>query len=204
MNDTTDTSEVVAILDTETTGLKAHDRVCEIGIALLNLRTGVYLSDPYARLVNPGMPMPAEATAKNGITDAMLEGAPTLADIWERVLAHVGARDVIAHCADFDRRMIEQSLRAHGLSAPAWRWYCSRDIARRVLPGQPSYRLESLAQAFGLAMGTAHRAKGDVETLSALMLYMRRVMERPWEEWREAVDMAGITGLNTSIASEVK
>ena len=192
-----DTSEVVAILDTETTGLKAHDRVCEIGIALLNLRTGVYLSDPYARLVNPGMPMPAEATAKNGITDAMLEGAPTLADIWERVLAHVGARDVIAHCADFDRRMIEQSLRAHGLSAPAWRWYCSRDIARRVLPGQPSYRLESLAQAFGLEMGTAHRAKGDVETLSALMLHMRRKTEKRWQEWREPFDVLPGTDLNT-------
>lgn len=187
MSSTTD--EIIAILDTETTGLKAHDRVCEIGIALLDLRTGVYLSDPYARLVSPGMPMPAKTIAIHGITDAMLCDAPTLADIWSRVLAHVGARDVIAHCADFDRRMIAQSLRAHGISAPAWRWFCSRDIARRVLPGQPSYRLESLAQAFGLAMGTAHRAKGDVETLSALMLHMRRKTEKEWREWREPFDV---------------
>ena len=188
MSDTTDTSEVVAILDTETTGLKAHDRVCEIGIALLNLRTGVYLSDPYARFVNPGMPMPAETTAIHGITDAMLIDAPTLADIWSRVLAHVKGYDVIAHNADFDRRMITQSLRAHGLSAPAWRWYCSRDIARRVYPGQPSYRLQDLTASLALPRGDAHRAKGDVETLSALMLHMRRKTEKPWEAWREPFD----------------
>ena len=30
-------SEIIAILDTETTGLKSHDRVCEIGIALVDL-----------------------------------------------------------------------------------------------------------------------------------------------------------------------
>ena len=199
-------SEIIAILDTETTGLKSHDRVCEIGIALVDLAHGCYLHEtfPHSRLVNPGIPMPPDVTAIHGITDAMLSDAPTLADIWPRVLAHVSQYDVVAHNADFDRKLIRQSLRAHGIAEPDWRWFCSCNLARRILHGHPSYSLQSLAQSIPLVSGQAHRAKGDVETLSALMLHMRRVMERPWQEWREAVDMAGITGLNTSIASEVK
>lgn len=190
--------EIIALLDTETTGLKPHDRVCEIGIALLDLRTGVYLSDPYARLVNPGMPMPAETVAIHGITDAMLCDAPTLADIWPRVLAHVKGYDVIAHNADFDRRLLRQSLRAHGVAEPPWRWYCSKSIAQRVLPGQPSYRLQDLTASLALSRGDAHRAKGDVETLSALMLHMRRKTEKPWQEWREPFDVLPGTDSNTT------
>ncbi|MQS17932.1 3'-5' exonuclease [Streptomyces kaniharaensis] len=58
----------VAVLDLETTGLGDTARIVEIGVVTTDRRV---LLD---RLVNPGIPMPAEATRHNGITDEMLTG----------------------------------------------------------------------------------------------------------------------------------
>lgn len=180
--------DILAILDTETTGLKAHDRVCEIAIALLNLDTGCLVAPPRSTLIHPGMVMPPDARSVHGITDAMLASAPSLAKVWPYVLEYVGGYPVVAHNAEFDRRLLRQSLRVHGLTEPAWSWHCSKEIARRVIPGLPSYRLQDLADTLPLVRGEAHRALGDVETLCALLLWMRRKCEAPGATWGRSWD----------------
>lgn len=73
-----DDPEVVA-LDLETTGLGDDARVVEIGVVTTDRR--VLMST----LVNPGVPIPAEATRHHGITDAMVTapGVP----VFDQVMA---------------------------------------------------------------------------------------------------------------------
>ena len=87
-----------AILDVETTGLSPTygHRVCEI--ACLRVRAGVELNhfesliDPQ-RLISPG------ALRVNGITPAMLRGAPTFGAVLDHLL-------LVAHNAPLHRRSV--------------------------------------------------------------------------------------------------
>ena len=65
------------ILDTETTGLNAHDEVIQLGI--VDMR-GIVLLDTLVRPTNPIAP---EARAIHGITDEVLAQAPSFSNLYE-------------------------------------------------------------------------------------------------------------------------
>ncbi len=71
--------------DTETTGIQpANDRVIEIAAY-----------DPldgrqFVQLVNPGRPIPAEATAIHHITNEMVAEAPSFAEVADQFTAFCG------------------------------------------------------------------------------------------------------------------
>ena len=187
--------EMVCVLDTETTGLKrGHDgaRVTEIAVAVVNLQTGEILRRA-ASLLSIDVPVPADITRLTGITSEMLRGKPALIDLWPKVVKFVGDFPVVAHNAAFDRGMIEDALgRASVLSSewPRWRWYDSKTLAQRVMPGLPSYSLSGrpgqgpgLRETLKLPRQTAHRALGDVLTTCALLVELRKRAGKPWSEW---------------------
>lgn len=81
-----------AVLDLETTGLGEQDRICEI--ALVMMREGAVV-EAWSSLVNPGIPIPPEATAVHGIADAMVLGAPTIQQLRVEVQARIRKADVL-------------------------------------------------------------------------------------------------------------
>jgi len=83
-------SRPLAIFDLETTGVRiGRDRIIQVGVVRL-LVDGSRAT--YQTLVNPEMPIPAEATAVHGISDADVADAPTLGNVAREIL------DVIAGC----------------------------------------------------------------------------------------------------------
>lgn len=160
----------VALLDTETTGLFANrDRILEIAVLLLEIErdSGLILRvlDRYEGLQDPGRPIPWEAMAVHGITDAMVRGqqidSQRVRDLLE------GAELLVAHNSGFDKGFVAQVLP----EAFQMRWACScRGIPwRSLFPQAPSARLQDLAQTLGVPRGAAHRAMGDVETTLNLL-----------------------------------
>ena len=151
----------VVILDTETTGLSDADRVCEVGMARVDLATGRIIEER-EQLCDPGVPSGARAI--NGIADRDLRGQPRLVAIWPAVRAWIGTRPVLAHNAAFDRKMLARECP----DADTLAWHCTKAWARAALPGVASHKLQDLATHLKLPRGTAHRALGDVRTLAAL------------------------------------
>lgn len=65
----------LVFIDFETTGVRPGlDRVCEVGVARYH---NAELMSSYGSRINPGMPIPAEATAIHGIADSDVRDKPT-------------------------------------------------------------------------------------------------------------------------------
>ncbi|MFF8919026.1 3'-5' exonuclease [Streptomyces sp. NPDC015032] len=103
--------DAYAILDTETTGLTATSRIVEIAITTA---AGEVLLNT---LLNPGEPIPAEATAIHGITDAMVEeGAPTFSEILPRLTEALAGRRVVIYNREYDTGRLLWELHLHHLA----------------------------------------------------------------------------------------
>ena len=99
---------VFVAFDLETTGLEAKTaRIAEIGAVKFDKR------GPIARfsvMVDPGIPMPAEASRVNGITDAMLAGKPTIDEVLPDFVRFIEGAVVVAHNAKFDCSFVDAAL----------------------------------------------------------------------------------------------
>jgi DNA polymerase-3 subunit epsilon len=94
--------------DIETTGLDPKlDRIVEFGAIKFD-RRGIMAR--YSTLVNPEIPMPAEASRVNGISDAMLSGKPVIEETLPHFLKFIQNTVIVAHNAPFDCGFVNESL----------------------------------------------------------------------------------------------
>lgn len=94
------------VLDTETTGVHAEARIVEIGVQRVS---GEVLVDT---LIDPGEPIPAEATAIHGITDAMVAeaGVPAFGEVVDRLAAALAGKRVVIYNRRFDVGRLRHEL----------------------------------------------------------------------------------------------
>jgi len=153
--------------DVETTGLSPEDghRVCEI--ALLRFLRGTVI-DSLVTLVNPLRPIDPGARAVNGISDAMVVGAPPFADLFPRILAFLGDDPLVFHNAPFDLSFLRAEARLAGGAWPGNRVVDTLPMARRT----GRFRSNSLpAICRELGIGSAfHRAEVDAWAAGKLLL----------------------------------
>ena len=156
-------------LDVETTGMnvpRATIASTEIAVVVVHgdaPRRGVLDS-----LVNPGRPIPSRICELTGITDAMVAGAPTFAQVADQVVAALAGRKVfVAHNARFDWGFVGAEVkRARDLPRP--RWPAS---LHRVRAGSPSRRRRAVV--FTWRARRAFRPSEFSETRSIVPLAMR-------------------------------
>lgn len=79
------------IYDTETTGLKSHDRIVQLSAAKMERRDGKYkVTDTLNVYIKPPFPMPEEASSVNHITDEMLEDQPSESEAFVEIKKFFG------------------------------------------------------------------------------------------------------------------
>lgn len=147
------------VLDTETTGkVPGQDKIVELGLVTFgyDLETGAILGvlEVYDGLEDPGMPISAEASAVNGITDEMVAGQAIDDETVERLMT--GVDFVLAHNARFDRGFCEERF-------PVFKnvkWACSHKQVDWSAYGIASSKLEYIASMQGFFY-EAHRADND-------------------------------------------
>jgi DNA polymerase III subunit epsilon len=157
----------IAIVDTETTGLMHEtDKIIELGVVVLEVDPAngdsIDVIDAYQGFEDPGCPIPPEATAINGITDADVAGK-SLDD--ERLRSmFTGVDLVIAHNAGFDRRFVEKRLPLF----ESMRWACSQTQIDWGAEGIGSAKLNYIAFQYGFFY-EAHRAQTDCLALAKVL-----------------------------------
>jgi DNA polymerase III subunit epsilon len=104
----------LAFLDIESTGVDVvKDRIIELAVVVLNPDGS---RKPWLQRFNPGIPIPAEATAVHGITDADVAGEPPFADHARRIWAALRGKDLAGYnLARFDLALLDQEFRRCGL-----------------------------------------------------------------------------------------
>jgi DNA polymerase-3 subunit epsilon len=181
---------LAAIVDTETTGTEyGQDRIVELGLIVFEYdpdtgEVGRILKRLDA-LEDPGMPIPAQATAVHGITDAMVAGQRIDEAGVESVLESVDL--VIAHNASFDRPFLEDRLPPFA----DLRWGCSLKQVDWQALGAGSAKLDYLAYRCGV-FHEAHRARNDCEVLLHVLQHRYAPDQRtPLQSLLEAAAMKG-------------
>jgi DNA polymerase-3 subunit epsilon len=157
-----------AVVDVETTGMNAtgDDRITEIAVVVVQ---GSRRDVVFDSLVNPGRPIPPRICELTGITNEMVAGAPTFADIADQVIAALAGRVFVAHNARFDWGFVGAEVKRNRDLALDGPRLCTVRLARRIVVGEPSYSLGALAARFGFEFTARHRAAGDALVTGMLL-----------------------------------
>jgi DNA polymerase-3 subunit epsilon len=175
----------IALIDVETTGMDASvDRVVEVGIAIAR---GGQIVERKNWLVNPGRPIPKEASDVHKITDDLVQGAPRFETVAREVVAMLVECVPGAYNAAFDRAFLGNELARAGLSAdeipPPLRkgveWIDPLVWARELHQDEKSRTLGEVASRLGIALENAHRASDDAEAALRVMLALGRDVRVP-------------------------
>lgn len=145
--------------DTETTGLR---NASVVEIALVGA-AGNTLLHTY---VNPGIPIPAEAAAIHHITDAMVAGATTMAELMPAIIALCRGKRVIIYNRAYDLPLLP------GVEKVAESVECAMLRAQDAMGVSRWPKLIAAAEWAGYVwVGDAHSALADTLTARHVWLH---------------------------------
>lgn len=142
-------------------------------VALVTVENGQISGSTYSLIKPPVMQFDYWNTRIHGITAKDVEDKPTFAELWETIKPYLDGKIVVAHNAAFDVSVLNNMLAEYGLPKPDFRHTCTVTMARRVWPGEESYRLSALASRFGIDF-EHHNALHDARTCAMLALEAAR------------------------------
>ncbi len=155
-----------AAIDFET-ATASHDSACAIGVVVVE--EGVVVAQD-ARLIKPPENQYNYFNISiHGITPDQTKTAGTFEEVWPEIADLIGSRLVIAHNAAFDISVLRHSAASRKYSPPNCRFVCSYRIAKSTWPDRWSYRLNALAEDFGIELNH-HDALSDANAAAEIIL----------------------------------
>lgn len=160
-----------AIVDIETTGGHAGaNGITEIAVILHN---GKEVEGQFQTLINPERPIPRYITALTGISNDMVQQAPTFQEVAAQIFSLLQCRVFVAHNVNFDYSFVKHHLQQHGYELNVKK-LCTVRLSRKVFPGYMKYSLGSICRELDISISERHRAMGDAEATATLF---SRIME---------------------------
>lgn len=163
--------------DVETTGLSPSrgDRIIEIGAVALE---GERISEEFHSLISVKKHIPLVAQQIHGITNEMLAGQPSSAEVMSGFKKFIRSNALVAHNAKFDMGFISREfLRlSMGLSNP---YHCTLELSRSLYPKLINHKLKTVYRhLFGRIPGQTmcHRALDDARLVAQIWLVIANKM----------------------------
>jgi DNA polymerase III epsilon subunit family exonuclease len=133
--------------------------------------------ETFGSLVDPTVPVSAGAYAVNGISPAMLSGAPLFGDILPRVEAMLSDAVLVAYNAPFDVGFLNNEFLLTGRPVLANRVVDALALARQLIPGRPRYAQASVAALLGIADPVRHRALEDAMVTAKILMHFQSLLK---------------------------
>ena len=158
------------VFDVETPNSR-NDRISAIGLVVVE--DGELTTDFYT-LVNPETDFDAFNINLTGITPRMVRNQPTFPVLWELLRPLLERGTLCAHNAPFDLGVLGRCLQDYGIEwTPCRSYVCTCQIGRRLLPGAPNHKLDTLASMLDLPL-RHHNALSDAKACAGLLQYYLR------------------------------
>src|SRR5262249_11271309 len=135
------------------------------------------LGEEWSTLVDPGRPIPPDATRVHGIDDAKVAGAPKAAEVGRLLREACADFPLVFHNAPFDLPFLLRLFRDAGAAALLNPSTDTLGLARGLV-ATGSHALGALAEKFGLPRETPHRALGDTRTTARAFVELAGRWER--------------------------
>lgn len=154
----------VVVFDLEATELDTKlAKIIEIaGVKMID---GVFHSS-FETFVNPGIPIPADASNVNNIYDKDVKDAPKFQDIVADFYKFTHNATLVAHNIKYDINVLNNNAEPFNYKFNN-KQICTLELARELIKGV-RYNLENLAKKFKIEHVNAHRALSDAETTANL------------------------------------
>lgn len=142
--------------------------VCSIGLVFVE---GARIVDSCYRLIKP-IPDFYDRFNMNihGITPADTEAALPFPEVWKELYPRMDGLPVVAHNSSFDEACLQAVLSAYGLPGYPHRFLCTYRKSRKVFPGLPNHRLDTVARHVGFVLDRHHHALADAEACARIAL----------------------------------
>lgn len=154
-----------AIVDIETTGLLAStDEICEI--AAVKVKNFIP-QQIFSTLIKPKKNIPEAATKIHGITQQLVENAPTIEEVMPKFLDFIKNTTLVLHNADFDLSFLNTASKNLNLPQISNQVIDTLKISQQYLPVK-SHSLKHLTEHFIFDNIPTHRALDDALSTSEL------------------------------------
>lgn len=154
--------EKLIFVDLETTGANlVNDRITEIGIVAVHPDGAV---ERWSSFVNPGRPIPSFIQELTGISDKMVEAAPSFDALANAVHERLADGLFIAHNARFDFGFLHHAFTRTGHALQS-EMLCTVKLSRALFPEEKRHNLDTLIVRHGLIPEARHRALADADLL---------------------------------------
>ena len=108
----------------------------------------------------------------------MLRSAPKFYEVAKRIIEITQDTVLVAHNAQFDYRILRTEFTRLGYNFEIPN-ICTVELAKKLIPEQPSYSLGKLVRALGIPMADRHRASGDaLATVKLFKLLLSKDTEK--------------------------
>lgn len=162
----------IASIDFETAN---HSPVSMCAASVAVFENGELVESPYWLVKPPkghGFFLPEWTESCHGLSWFDVQHSPEFSAIAPELLARLTKADiVIAHNAEFDMRVLKQTLDHFNLPSPGFQYLCTCRLARRVWPDLPNHRLNTLAAHIGHEF-QHHHAQSDAGAAGGVLLAM--------------------------------
>lgn len=159
------------VIDVETTGNnpKKGDRIIQIGAVIVEQGKIV---DKFSSYVNPETNISLFIQQFTGITNEMVEDAPSFSSIAPIIMEYLNGAHFVAHNVPFDLSFLQNELDLSGYNSFSGPVIDTVELARLLMPSEESFKLNHLATRLHIDHNRPHQADSDAEVTAEIFIYL--------------------------------
>lgn len=140
--------------------------VCSVGVVVV--KNGK-IHEEVQTLINPLSEFHYFNTRVHGITENMVQDAPTFEEFWPQLKPYIDKQMIIAHNASFDIGVLKDSVSRCYETQPEYQYSCSYRIAKKVWPDLYNHKLSTVANYLSISL-KHHDALEDARAAALIVL----------------------------------
>jgi len=150
--------EIFCALDLETTGVNPFfDKIIEIGIVKFNSKG---IIDTFSSFINPEVPIPKNSFYVHGISDDMVEDAPTITEIILSIDNFIDTSLLVIQNPLFDLSFLKNVYQENNMNFSKLQAFDTVRLSKMAFPDFPNHKLSTLCRMLNIEIN-AHRAFSD-------------------------------------------